>query len=64
LCGFCIKINLNSTKITLENTQLKTPHKKMGSFYSHKTIPKKDGVFTYIKHLRQNKTEVVKAEEN
>ena len=36
----------------------------MGSFYSHKTIPKKDGVFTYIKHLRQNKTEVVKAEEN
>jgi len=64
LCGFCIKINLNCTKLTLENTWLKPPHKKTGSFYSHKIIPKKDGMSTYIKLLRQNKTEVVKAEEN
>jgi hypothetical protein len=63
LCVFSTKINLNSIKITLENTWLKPPHKKMWSFYSHKTISKKDGVFTYIMHLRQNKIEVVKAEE-
>jgi hypothetical protein len=64
LCGFCTKINLNCTEITLENTWLKPLRKKTGSFYSNKTISKKDGVSTYIKRLRQNKIEVIKAEEN
>jgi hypothetical protein len=61
LCGFCIKLNLNCTKLTLEYTRFNPSYKKAGSFCSHRIISEKDGVSTFIKCLRQNKTEVVKA---